>query len=212
MIERVRLATARLQASPVLPESSLLSTESRDEFMRMSGALNEEIRPRGIIEQIFVRDIAEIHWEILRLRRCKVAIIDTELRPALANLLDRLSRQPGDPQQGNWLRSISIEAENLAKRWFTDEKAKKQVSALLYQFHLDESAIEAEAIRKSAADLEKIDRMLASLESRRNRALGHIAEYREVFGRRLRESSDRIIDGKATAIEYKVSKDQSPAA
>ena len=38
-------------------------------------------------------------------------------------------------------------------------------------FHLDESAIEAEAIRRSAADIELLDRLLASIEARRDKAL-----------------------------------------
>jgi len=206
MIERIHLPKS------LLPAPRLLVTESRDEFDRLRDALDDEIKPRGIIEQMFVADIAELHWEILRLRRCKAAIIKSEFRAALADLLQRLLRKPGDPQEGDWIYSTSAEAENLAKEWFTEKAAKKQVSELLGQFHLDDSAIEAEAIRKSAADLEKIDRMLASLESRRNRALGHIAEYREVFPRQLRESSDRIIDGKARALEHKVSKTPSAAA
>ena len=67
---------------------------------------------------------------------------------------------------------------------------------MLAQFHLDESAIEAEAIRRSSADLELLDRMLTSLESRRNKALGCVAEYRASLGQQLRESADRMIDGK----------------
>jgi hypothetical protein len=37
--------------------------------------------------------------------------------------------------------------------------------------------------------------MLISLESRRNKALGCVAEYRASLGQQLRESADRIIDG-----------------
>src|SRR5262249_23526327 len=61
---------------------------------------------------------------------------------------------------------------------FTDKEAKNQVSELLGRFDLDESAIEAEAIRRSSADLELLDRMLASLETRRNKALGCVAVWR----------------------------------
>ncbi len=42
---------------------------------------------------------------------------------------------------------------------------------MLNYFELDESAIEAEAIRRSAADIELLDKLLASLESRRDKAL-----------------------------------------
>jgi hypothetical protein len=38
--------------------------------------------------------------------------------------------------------------------------------------------------------------MGSSLESRRNKALGCVAEYRESLAHQLRESADRIIDGK----------------
>jgi len=60
------------------------------------------------------------------------------------------------------------ESEALAFEWFTDPKARRQVAEILNRFHLDETAIEAEAIRSVAADLELLDRMLMSLEVRRN--------------------------------------------
>jgi len=86
---------------------------------------------------------------------------------------------------------VEGEAEALAQAWFTDQEAKKQVSEILAGFDLDESAIEAEAIRRSSSELELLDRMLNSLESRRD-----VAEYRASLAHQLRESSDRIIDGK----------------
>jgi len=89
----------------------------------------------------------------------------------------------------------SEEAEDLALRWFTDREAKKQVAEVLGQFGLDESAIEAEAIRCVSSDLELLDRMLASLESRRDKALRRVAEYRGSLARQLRESADRLIEG-----------------
>jgi hypothetical protein len=53
--------------------------------------------------------------------------------------------------------------------------------------------------------------MLASLESRRNRALRCIGDYRDGLARRLRESADRIIEASAVLqLEDKSSK--RPAA
>jgi|SRR5215475_1286042 hypothetical protein len=129
----------------LLPKLPLLITESADEFDALRDAFEQEIKPRGIIEQMYVHDICAIVWEILWLRRCKVVIINSAFRSAL---------------------------------------------------DLDESAIEAEAIRRSSSDLELLDGMLTSLESRRNKALGCVAEYRESLAHQLRESADRIIDGK----------------
>ena len=175
----------------VLPKLPLLITESVEEFDALRDAFEQEIKPKGIIERMYVHDICSIVWEILRLRRCKVVIINSALRSALEHLLVQLLRQPG--QYEFQLRDA---AQTLAHAWFTDQEAKKEVSELLSRFELDESAIEAEAIRKSSSELELLDRMLTSLESRRNKALGCVAEYRASLAHQLRESADRIIDGK----------------
>jgi hypothetical protein len=175
----------------LLPKLPLLITESADEFDALCDAFEQEIKPRGIIEQMYVHDISSIVWEILRLRRCKVVIINSAFRSALQNLLKQLLTQPGQYEY-----ELEHEAEALAQAWFTDQEAKKQVSEILGRFDLDESAIEAEAIRRSSSDLELLDRMLTSLESRRNKALGCVAEYRASLAHQLRDSADRIIDGK----------------
>ena len=190
----------------LLPKLPLLITESADEFDALRDAFEREIKPRGIIEQMYVHDISAVVWEILRLRRCKVIIINSAFRSALENLLVQL-RQPG--QQEFQARDP---ARELAQAWFTDKEAKNQVSELLSRFDLDESAIEAEAIRKSSSDLELLDGMLASLETRRNKALGCVAEYRASLAHRLRESADRIIDGKEVLRLEDAASERSTAA
>jgi hypothetical protein len=67
----------------------------------------------------------------------------------------------------------------------------------LKKFHLDEGAIEAKAIQSKLSELETLDRMLTLLESRRNKALRSIADYREGFADQARKASDRLIDGGA---------------
>ncbi len=175
----------------LLPKLPLLITESADEFDALRDAFEQEIKPRGIIEQMYVHDISFIVWEILRLRRCKVVIINSAFRSALQNLLKQVLRQPGQYEY-----EVEDEAEALAQAWFTDQEAKKRVSEILSRFDLDESAIEAEAIRGSSSDLDLLDRMLTSLESRRNKVLGCVAEYRTSLAQQLRDNADRIIDGK----------------
>jgi hypothetical protein len=191
----------------LLPKLPLLITESADEFDAMRNAFEREINPRGIIEQMYVHDISSIVWEILRLRRCKVVIINSAFRSALQSLLKQLLRQPGQSEY-----DVKDEAEALAQAWFTDQEVKKRVSEILSGFDLDESAIEAEAIRSSSSDLELLDRMLTSLESRRNKALGCVAEYRASLARQLRESADRIIDGKGVLRLEDAASNRSTAA
>jgi hypothetical protein len=125
----------------------------------------------------------------------------------LEHLLVQLLKGPGQYDY-----EVEDKAEALAHAWFTDQEAKKQVSEILSRFGLDESAIEAEAIRKSSADLELLDRMLASLETRRNKALGCVAEYRASLAHQLRQSADRIIDGKGVLRLEDAASERSTAA
>jgi hypothetical protein len=193
----------------LLPKLPLLITESADEFDALRDAFEQEIKPRGIIEQMYVHDICSIVWEILRLRRCKVVIINSAFRGALEDLLERLLREPGQLSYDGRLR---IKAQALAHLWFVDKEAKKEVSEILSEFGLDESAIEAEAIRKSSSHLELLDRMLTSLESRRDKALGCVAQYRASLAHQLRESADRIIDGNGVLRLEDAASERSTAA
>src|SRR5204862_5694825 len=71
----------------LLPKLPLLITESANEFDALRDAFEQEIKPRGIIEHIYVHDFCSIVWEILRLRRGKAAINNAAFRDALVHVL-----------------------------------------------------------------------------------------------------------------------------
>ena len=169
----------------------LLITESAEEFAALNAALMEEIKPRGIIERLYVDDIAALVWEILRLRRCKVAIVNIAFKNALSHIVYRLAGEPKmDTPEREWYEAIVVD-------WFSKPEARKEVLQLLAEFHLDEFAIEAEAIRSVFSELEVLDKMLTLLESRRNKALRSIADYRDGFAKQVREVSNRVIEADA---------------
>jgi len=212
MVERIRIAEARKLASSPLPEPPMLITESAEDFNRICVALNKEIRPRGIIEEMYVSDIAHHTCDIVRGHRWKAAIINSEIRAALASLINRLLREPGYYEEWHPEYFVSPEAKTLAKDWFTNQAAKKRVTELLRKFGLDESAVEAQAFRRSAPDLAMLDRMIASSESRRSKALRNIAECALIFAQRLGASSDRIIGGTVLELEHQRSETRPAAA
>jgi hypothetical protein len=167
----------------------LLVTESEDDFGALTSELKQEIEPRGVIEQMYVADIAALVWEILRLRRCKVGIINTAFKEALSEIVYRLAGEPetGTPES-EWVDRVCLD-------WFSKRAARKEVLELLEKFRLDESAIEAEAIRSRFSELEMFDRMLTLQESRLDKALRSIADYRDSFAKQVREVSNRVIEG-----------------
>ena len=78
---------------------------------------------------------------------------------------------------------------------------------MLKSFHLDETSIEAEAIKLLGSELELLDRMLSSSEARRNKALNALFEVQASVAKRAREVSQRLIDA-----ESKPEDEQSEAA
>jgi hypothetical protein len=179
--------------------AAVLVTEDADEFASMRDELEQEIMPKGFIERMYVADIATILWEILRLRRFKIAIINHAFRPALAAILKQCL------DDGDIFKSTESEskAELLAHQWFHNQAVKKEVAKLLRKNQLDEHAISAEAFRQASSDLERIDRLLTLAETRRDRALRNISDYRFGFAQRVRQSSDRVLAGdKVLSIEH----------
>jgi hypothetical protein len=77
---------------------------------------------------------------------------------------------------------------------------------------LDEHAIEAEAMRIVAPELERFDRLLPSLEWRLNKALRSLAECRGGWGRHLRATVGRVIDGEVLALDNASKKPAAGAA
>jgi hypothetical protein len=186
--------------------SPVLITESADEFSHLHDALKDEFKPHGAVEEFKVEEIAALMWEIGRYRRARTTIVNSAYRDALVNLL----RGCGEPGQSFF--EIKDDAEDLAHQWFgNDQNAKRLVLQKLAYFGLDEHAIEAEAMRIRAADLEKLDRLLASREWRLDKAWFSFAEFRGGLGRHLRETAERVIDGKVLAIGS-ASKNPPPAA
>lgn len=167
----------------------VLSTESAEHFDALCEALERDIKPRGMLERMYVIDMAAIVWEMIRLKRCKVQIVNMGLHTALETLLRRLlAGELADPNE--------YDADELALNWFNEKEAKQKVSQVLAAFDLDESAIEAEALRAVRSDLELLDRMLSSMEARCNRAFRCIGEYRDSLARQLREVTEPIIEDK----------------
>jgi hypothetical protein len=173
----------------VLPTSPVLMNESAHDLDRIRETLNNETQPRGVIEQLYLLDYAELTFEILRLRRWKIAILNTNFVPAIETVIWQLLLQSGhNPGEA------SATAKDIAQRWFADKQVRKYGTRLLRQYRLDVSAIEAEAFRKSAKQIDQIDKLLASAESRRSKVLREIAAYRNGLAQQLEKSANRIIE------------------
>jgi hypothetical protein len=171
------IVTVALRSKP-----PVLRSESADEYTSLYNKLVEEIGPQGPIEAVYVEEITALIWDIQRLRNCKVSVIHQMSRRALESLLTELLTI-----------HKKIKADALAKSWFEDAAAREEVSGILKRFGLDESAIEAEAIRLASDQLEWLDKALVLATSRLDRSLRFVKSYRVGFADDLRRQSDRLL-------------------
>jgi hypothetical protein len=171
----------------------LVRSDDKTEFDRLRETFIGDVAPRGAMEEMYVSDMASIVWEMLRLRRCRAVAVNTAFRDAVATVAERMMDYSGEPATAGRRQK----ALDLARRWFNDGHAKHEVLTLLGRYDLDETAIEAEAMRLSRYYLDEIEKRQAALEARRDKAISCIAACRANFAREVRASAKRIVDGAA---------------
>jgi hypothetical protein len=155
--------------------NGLLITESTKDFARRRKGLTEQIRPMGPVEDEYLDDFAYNRWETDRFRRIGAGLFNSALVKALENLLKQLLSD----EDFETYEDFNDAAEDLARRYFHDSEAKAQVSTLLRQAGLDESAIEAGAFKLCEADLEAVHRLMAFKQERGDRDLCLLGEIRQ---------------------------------
>lgn len=177
-------------AQSKLTKLSVLRSESAADFAALRERLRKEIKPKGVIEEIYLEDIAHLVWDIQRLRNFKISTIHQAYGPALRSLLEQLLFKPVLLEG----MDTEVKASVLADGWLeNDAETKKEVRDILRRFDLDESAIEAEAMKLTVDHLQYLDRSLVTASGRLDKALRLVMEYRSGIAKRLRQQSDQIL-------------------
>ncbi len=158
----------------------LLITESRKEYRRLRSSLRKEIGPQGPIERMYLTDIGHLEWDIRRLRRAKVALLNGAFREVLEFFLPGLLCRP---DRDAW--EFADKAKEMSFGWFSDPHVQERVAKRLADYGLDVTAIEANVLKRCSSELVEFDRLLASVESRRLRAVRALAEYRGLLRRHI---------------------------
>jgi hypothetical protein len=135
-----------------------------------------------MIEEMWARDVTDLFWETLRLRRLKATLMKAAAPLGLESLIEALTYEGIDSYSrsrdwGNW------KSEGL-----------KYVQEILATAGLDEDAIAAETLSIRIDVFERIDRMILQSEVRRNAALRDIERWRSAAGERLRKAVEDITE------------------
>jgi hypothetical protein len=137
---------------------ALIAGEDKAHYMRLRSAIEAEIKPKTIFDQMMVKDQTDKYWEEMRLRRRSAAMIDAKFITALEHLLEPF----GNPFQ------VFQTPSNMARDYFSSNaKEKKVVQSKLDEHGITIEMIQAKAIELSSGGLLTIDRMIANRENSR---------------------------------------------
>jgi hypothetical protein len=185
----ISLETTKTRFDP-----TALVAASGQQLSVIGNQLRKEIKPKSFIENIYVDDLAYIIWDIRQLREIKNSLIRYEMQPALRAILEHVLTSSDFFHDSQ----TKAKAKTLAAGWYRNKKDQAQVEKILTQFNLNENNIEAEAWRRSNADLDLLERQLTTLETRRDKTLIALANYRDGLAQRLKQKVRQIIEADDT--------------
>ena len=164
----------------------LLPGEDATEYAKFTAQFLAAAKPRDFIEEILARDAIDLSWEILRYRRLKAGLLRMASSAVVRRVAERFSFEAR--HQIGW-------QANSADKWTDGDAAmRKRFEKLLETAGLGMDDVMAEALSSKIDTFERIDRMLASSEARRNNALREIDRHRSTLGAAVRQAIDKVED------------------
>ena len=164
----------------------LLPGEKEADYASLSKRIVGAAMPNDTIEELLIRDVIDLSWEILRLRRAKGGILKTSMNIGVERVLDAVDYGRGKSYKYS---------EELSKMWMAgDKSARKEVEAALHKAQLSVDDVTAKTLECKLDSFERLDRMLASAEARRNNALREIDRHRSALGVAVRQAIDEAED------------------
>jgi hypothetical protein len=142
----------------------------------MRDAVIGDIQPRTTIEWLWVSDLVELSWDILRYRRLRQKILETSREIAIQSMLERIDLAGIDEDSRQPAREYI--RQNVAE-WRSDPSSAIEIERRLLAHDIDTDTINLEVIVRSRELYLLFDTLLNSAQNRR------IALQREIESRRF---------------------------
>ena len=167
----------------------LVLGESEADYDELLSKVTAAGKPTDAIEALWIKDMVDLVWESQRLRRLKASLLMKAGQQALTNLLAKTK----DAGQVNGVRVFSV-PELITAYAAGEAAAVAEVETILRRRGLDIDSLMAQALAEKLDDIERIDRLIAGADARRNRALSELERRRDSFARRRRFTAQDVTD------------------
>ena len=166
----------------VVQPAFLMPGESLSDYEAIRDMVVEEIAPQSGIEWLWVADLVELSWDIVRYRMLRQKMLEVRRQDAIEAMLQRVDL-PGIPREHKQLAQAHTRLN--AEAWKADPAVAAEIEHRLEKHGIDEGSINSEVLVQSQELLLLFDGLMQSAQNRR------ILLLREINRRRLSLALER---------------------
>lgn len=179
----------RIDGSSLGPPA-LLAGEDAGGYDALLARVTATLAPQDALEDIFARDVVDLTWEILRLRRLKAALMQANVHKGVEDVLGPREALLGGGS--SW---------QTARQWACGDRAARTVVAhALEKSGLTMDAAHAQAFARCIDTFEQIDRLTTTAERRRDAMLHELERHRASYAKPLRRALRDAEDAEFTEV------------
>ena len=164
------------QLDEILGKRPILPSEDHKAYDQLTYKFRAAISPKDIVEEILVRDVIDLTWEVQRLKNYKNQILQLNQGTALEKVFHQIFGYG------------SGKSELIDKWQKGDPEAKEKVNQELTSRGFEFSVVDAMNFRLNIGDIERIDRLIMQAEARRMAHLREVQRHRSFLAEIMREA------------------------
>jgi hypothetical protein len=197
LVERLSVRTTPRLRPEIWGPPPLLKGEDSAAFNKFLAKVIATVKPVDFLEEILVRDVVDIDWEIVRLRRLKSDLVNQAFRDKIKEALGRLQTNGNSNDDETDDENDEIDIDALASGWAVgDRAATRKVEEILKAGNVTFQDLLTRASLYRLGEIERIDRLIMTSEARRNATLREIDRHRQILGQQRRRVPEQIDDAK----------------
>jgi hypothetical protein len=160
----------------MLGNRPILPGEDASAYDKLTYKFRETMSPRDIVEEILVRDVIDLTWEVQRLKNFKRDFLHLNRGNALEKVFDQFA-------------GYSFANREFSDKWRKgDPKAIEKVNEELSSRGFEISVVDAMNFRLQIDQIERMDRLIMQAEARRSAHLREVDRHRSVLAEIMREA------------------------
>ena len=172
-------------------EPPLLGNVSIDDYLKLRDHFALAAKPATLIQWMLLKDYVDLTFEIRRERKAKVSIIELKQKEVVLGLLK--STYDGSDAAAAVYRICS--AADDAQKWASDQEKRAEIDAVLMKRGHPPSAVLAQAFIDGEAQIDAIDKRIATYEQRRMTIYRELERISDRLAQRIEKAATEIIEG-----------------